>query len=377
MLDDVTARMALCALNAASSTVIAELLTRFEPAEVWATLIESTIENTWSIKARALDIEQLQQASHITGSRFITPSSQEWVPALDDLAGVRVAGAGEAPLGLWLLGPLALPEATQSVALVGSRSATSYGLGVTADLASELALHGCAIISGMAYGVDASAHRGALAVAGQTVAVLACGVDQIYPLSHAKLYHSIVERGVIVAEVPPGFRPQRAGFLARNRLIAALSAGVVVVEAAVRSGAKNTATWASHLRRVLMAIPGPVTSSMSATPHWLIQHGEAQLVSSAEDIKQLLGPLQPELELDLRGPSTPLDRLRPELRAVREAVPAQEPVSAAQICARVGITMPEALAILSELTDSRWLEETSPGLWALPARPDPSPKNES
>src|SRR5262249_45616384 len=160
--------------------------------------------------------------------------------------------------------------------------ATSYGLQLAAELAYGLADSGWTVISGGAYGIDAAAHRGALAAHGRTVVVLACGIDTVYPLGHAGLFERISERGLMLTEWPPGAVAFRTRFLVRNRLIAALSRGTVVVEAAARSGARSTARRARELDRVLMACPGPATSAMSLGCHTEIREHNARLVVNHE-----------------------------------------------------------------------------------------------
>lgn len=360
--------MALAALQPQGSPAITEMLHEYEPSEVWEVLRTMEEETTWSLRARYIDVAQIEEATRACGARFIIPGDEEWAPTLDDLVGIRESGCGEPPLGLWLLGPARLHELSGAVALVGSRAATNYGSAVTSELAAELSAAGRPIISGLAYGIDAAAHRGALAAGGVTVAVLACGIDEIYPMAHSRLHASVASTGLIVTEAPPGARPQKVSFLARNRIIAALSAGVVVVEAAARSGAKNTASWASALNRTLMSVPGPVTSALSATPHWLLQEGRADLVTCAGDVERLLGALQPELELDFRGPATSFDSLRPELRAIRECISSREVVGVGDVAARVGMPVGACLAGLAELTETGWLDEVEPQRWALPQK---------
>jgi DNA processing protein len=158
-------------------------------------------------------------------------------------------------------------------------------------MASGLADRGWAVVSGGAYGIDAGAHRGALAAGGTTVCVLACGVDVAYPRAHAGLIDRIADEGLLVSELPPGAPPTKARFLDRNRLIAALTPGTVLVEAAFRSGALNTASWASRMRRRLLAVPGPVTSPLSGGPHRQIREGAATLVTGAADVVAELGTL--------------------------------------------------------------------------------------
>ena len=221
--------------------------------------------------------------------RFLIPGDDQWPEQLNDLEYLKRGDSGGVPFGLWTWGHVGLRDAVQnSVAIVGSRAATTYGTDVAQELASELA-RDRAVISGGASGIDAAAHRGALVTAGKTVCVLACGADRAYPGAHGHLIDTIVNKGgLVVSEVPPGATPTRTRFLARNRIIAALSAGTVVVEAAVRSGAMNTAGWAQELGRPLMGVPGPVTSATSEGVHQLIRTGAATLVTRAEEVKEVL-----------------------------------------------------------------------------------------
>jgi DNA processing protein len=212
------------------------------------------------------------------GISLICPGDPQWPPQLDDLGVAR-------PYALWARGTGDLTSSCdRSVSIVGSRAATAYGAHVAADLASGLAGHGWTVVSGAAYGIDASAHCGDLAAGGVTVAVLACGVDLPYPAGHRALLGTIAASGLVVSEYPPGCAPTRHRFLARNRIIAALSAGTVVVEAGLRSGALNTARHARELNRPVMAVPGPVTSSQSAGCHQLIRDTGAACVTSVADV---------------------------------------------------------------------------------------------
>ena len=199
------------------------------------------------------DLEQAERLGH----PLRDPLRRRVARQLDDLAGVEpLQDRGGVPLGLWVKGPLRLDELAGSVAVVGSRSATTYGADVAADLAAVVARAGHAVVSGAAFGIDQAAHRGALAAGGRTVAVLACGVDRAYPMAHKRLLDHLGAEGAVVSEVPTGCSPTRLRFLARNRLIAALTRGTVVVEAAVRSGALNTANWAGRLNRTADGRPG-------------------------------------------------------------------------------------------------------------------------
>jgi DNA processing protein len=217
--------------------------------------------------------------------RLICPADPEWPSQLDDLGDSR-------PIALWARGDGELRYCRPlSVSVVGARAATAYGAHVAAELAAELAARDWTVVSGGAYGIDACAHRGALAAEGVTVAVLACGVDRPYPAGNQELLDAVAAQGVLVSEWPPGTAPTRTRFLARNRVIAALSRGTVVVEAAERSGTLNTARHARDLRRTLMAVPGPVTSEFSAGCHKIIREWGAVCVTGSRDVMELLSPI--------------------------------------------------------------------------------------
>lgn len=212
------------------------------------------------------------------GIRLICPGDPDWPLQLDDLGRAR-------PYALWVRGSTSLNAlCSASAAVVGARAATAYGTHIATDLGSALAARGWTIISGAAYGIDAAAHRGALAADGTTIAVMACGPDHAYPHEHRGLLDAIAAHGAVISESPPGRLPARERFLARNRIIAALARGTVVVEASVRSGTMAAARHATGLGRPLMAVPGPVTSATSAGCHELIRAGGAVCVTSAADI---------------------------------------------------------------------------------------------
>lgn len=195
------------------------------------------------------------------------------------------------PPALWVAGVTSLADLhVEGVSIVGSRASTAYGTAVATDLATDLATRGRIVVSGLAFGIDGAAHRGALAAGKPTVAVVAGGIDRPYPMAHTNLYRAILETGAVVSLVPPGAPPTRDRFLARNRVIAALCSDLVVVEAGLRSGSVNTVTHAESLNRTALhpirvhAVPGPVTSAASAGTHDLIRSGRARLVTSAEDV---------------------------------------------------------------------------------------------
>jgi DNA processing protein len=226
---------------------------------------------------------------------------------------------------------------------------TSYGDYVAADLAAGLADRGWSVVSGLAYGIDAVAHRAALAAGGSTVGVIACGIDVVYPRNHASLYERIAAEGLIVSEHPPGAAPQRHRFLVRNRVIAALSLGTVMVEAAARSGARSTLNHARDLLRQTMVVPGPVTSRLSDGCHRALREviGSVVVTRAAEIVEQC-GHLG-ELAEPLSGPVRPRDRLGPMVRRVFDAVPVLKPVPAERIAVTACVAADVVTASLAAL----------------------------
>ena len=239
----------------------------------------------WRTRLPELPAPEDVLAFRESGIRLITPDDAEWPGQLADLG-------EDQPYALWLRGNADLRfNCLRSVAVVGSRAATAYGAYVAAEFSASVAARGLAVVSGGAFGVDAAAHRGALGADGVTIAVLACGVDVPYPAAHAELFDAIAAQGVIVSEWPPGRHVSRLRFLVRNRVIAALASGTVVVEAAARSGALNTARHARDLNRRLMAVPGPITSDLSAGCHQIVREWQGTLVTSAAEVIEYLSPV--------------------------------------------------------------------------------------
>lgn len=304
-------------------------------------------------RLRSTDPERLLSVADRQGIRFVTPTDAEWPTQLDDLAhGQRVQGLGGIPVGLWVRGPMRLTELAESVAIVGSRSATSYGFDVATDVAAAVARAGAPVVSGAAYGIDQAAHRGALAAAGATVAVLACGADRVYPAAHRDLIDHIARHYAVVSEAPLGSAPTKVRFLSRNRLIAALSRGTVLVEAAIRSGALNTAHWADLLSRVLMGVPGPVTSVTSQGVHNQIRAGSASLVTSGPEVLELVGASGEHLMAVPRGPERPHDGFSLREVQVLDAVPVSRGASTESIGSVAGVGVQEADRVLLALTDA-------------------------
>ena len=279
------------------------------------------------------------------GVRVALPGGPNWPTQLDDLA--------VPPLALFERGAHALRwVAVRSIAVVGARAATDYGAAAAADLAGGLTDRGWCVVSGAAYGIDAAAHRGALACGGPTLAVLAGGVTTAYPRAHEALIERIAAEGCVVSELPPGEHPTRSRFLTRNRLIAALTAGTVVVEAALRSGARRTASDAHALQRVVMAVPGPITSPMSAGCHAELRDRGAIVVTTAEEVIASVGPIG-QLEWE-PGPNAgevrPLDGLDPDTARVLDALRTERSRGVSAVAAEALLAPAEVVAHLGLLT---------------------------
>ena len=334
----------------------------YGPRDVTAQLIAD-------VGARLADVDpvrELEQAARL-GIRFVAPGDPEWPSQLDDLGHARPLQERGMPwLGLWVKGPLRLDSLPASVAVIGSRSATSYGAQVASEIAATVSRAGLTVVSGAAFGIDQAAHRGALAAGRATVAVLACSADRVYPEAHRILIEHLADEHAVISEAPPGAAPTRIRFLARNRLIAALTRGTVVVEAAERSGALNTANWAARLSRSVMGVPGPVTSAPSAGVHELIRSGSASLVTSGEDVLELVGDLGEHLPEAPRGPETARDALPARQRQVLDAVPYARGAEADSISRVAGLGLLEVRSALTKL-QSAGLVERSDGGWRLTA----------
>lgn len=304
----------------------------------------------------ARDLETLRRL----GGRVVRPQDDEWPAGLDDLV--------VPPLCLWVVGSRSLqPLRDRSVAVVGARAATTYGEHVARELGYGLAERGFAVVSGLAYGIDAAAHRGALAADGASVAVVAGGVDRAYPRGNESLMRRLSEGGAVVSEVPPGSAPSRSRFLQRNRLIAALATGTVVVEAAWRSGSLSTARAADALGRPVGAVPGPTTSMTSAGCHALVRSGAAVLVTDAADVVDLVGRLGADAVPEHVSPRTDVDDLDPVTLQVLDALPVRSGRPATALSRRAGLDEATVVACLGRLDLLGLAEREGPG-WRLARR---------
>jgi DNA processing protein len=306
-------------------------------------------------RVAALDVDRDLAIGERIGARVVIPGDPEWPASLDDLH--------IPPWCLWVRGARRLDEvATRAVAVVGARFCTAYGEHVAADLGASLASQSWTVVSGAALGIDAAAHRGALAVEGATVAVVACGVDRIYPAGHATLLGRIAEAGCIVSELAPGSAPMKSRFLHRNRIIAALTAGTVVVEAGLRSGSLNTLGHAEDLVRPIAVVPGPVTSASSAGCHEAVRAGRATLVTSAAEVLELIGPIGDGALETPRAPSLPEDRLDAEETRVHESLPHSGGIDLDGLLRATALAPMVVLAALTRLEDGGFAVK-SEGRW--------------
>jgi DNA processing protein len=385
--DQRVARAALTYLAEPGDPALAAVLRYYEPAEVVAGIQAGHLPRTLNdhaqgdgVSRRSLERALARWRSRIAeipdqtrldafgrvGIRLVCPGEPEWPTQLDALGEAR-------PYALWLRGSADLRFCClRSVSVVGARAATAYGSHVCAEMAAELGEHGWAVVSGGAYGIDACAHRGALAVEGVTIAVLACGVDHPYPAGNKDLLDAVAAQGVVVSEWPPGRTPTRLRFLVRNRVIAALTRGTVVVEAAERSGALNTARHARDLYRPLMAVPGPVTSEFSAGCHKIIREWGAVCVTGSRDVMELLSPIG-EIMAPITGESPGAtmrdgtEGLDLDCARVLEALPIRMGAGPAKVAVSAGVDLDTVLRCLGLLAASGFAERTARG-WRLRRR---------
>jgi DNA processing protein len=311
---------------------ITSLLSDSGPATSWSGMAASL--KRWQPRIPDLAPERDLATMARFGGRLIIPSDELWPVQLADL------GIQE-PICLWWRGQeQPLPAADKCIALVGSRDSTSYGASVTGDIAYSLAQQGLTVVSGGAYGIDAHARRAALAGASAampTIAVMAGGVDRFYPSGNEELLRAVCNQGAVIAEVPPGSAPTRYRFLQRNRLIAAMSAVTVVVEARWRSGALNTAHHAETLGRAVGAVPGSVHSANSAGCHRLLRDGGAVCVTDAAEVAELAGPSGAGLPEPRQGGVEVQDGLTLEDLILLDALPLRSTTSVEKLCSVAGL----------------------------------------
>lgn len=418
--DVLIARAYLSRVAEAGSLAVCAFIQRWGPVEgaklIRTADVPDAVHAATQARRLTCDGEADLDAAERNAIRFIVPESSDWPHfAFAPLyraqeqrlaawaAGARAArygGEPTVPFGLWVSGPLSVAElAVRSVAVVGARAATAYGEHCAAEFAYGLARQDVTVVSGGAFGIDAAVHRGALAADGVTVLVSAGGLDRPYPPAHRNLYEQVRKRGLLISESPPGAAPHKHRFLTRNRIIAALSAATVVVEAAPRSGALNTAAHCRLIGRPVMAVPGPITSALSAGCHGLLrmEFEPARLVTSVADVLEIIGRIgeagddgparhngpEPSVEPgdeddDARSSASPVgggapssrrlagspaatyDSLDPASRMVLDGFPARAWVTEDQLSRRSGVPLPAVLGTVPVL-QMLGLIESGPG----------------
>lgn len=327
--------------------VVGELVGRMSREEAVAAVAG---HERWSRRLEWADLPLIARAQKV-GARLVIPGDDEWPASLDSLGDA-------APFALWVRGSGHLRTLwDHAIAIVGARACSAYGENVAGAIAGGVADAGWTVLSGGAYGIDCVAHRAALESEAPTIAVMAGGVDRLYPVGNDAMLRAILDTGCIVSEVPVGFAPHRQRFLFRNRLIAT-AAGTVVIEAAARSGALNTARQAAALLRPVAAVPGPVTSASSAGCHGLIRDGIATLVTTAKEVTELIGPFALEIDAETaadagaqggaHAPRPALEFARPEHRAVYDAT-SSKPRPTDDVARSAGLSLAHTQGALVEL----------------------------
>ena len=290
MASEVAAHLALLALFEGGSEFWSSQFLQFGAEELVARIAAGQYSDykksghKLSTALAAIDLGTLVDQLESVGAFLLTRSDSDWPVRLDDLEAPPFAlicrGAREA-----------LADLQRSVSIVGTRNPTEYGVRVAGDFAAGVVDRGWSVVSGGAFGIDSASHRGAIIAEGKTIAILGCGVNSVFPSGNDRLFHAIMENGLLVSEVLPGVHAIPARFLIRNRLIAAISCATVVVEAAFRSGSLRTARDAATIFRPVFAVPGPINSPTSDGCHRLIGERSAEIVTSVADLMELVGPL--------------------------------------------------------------------------------------
>lgn len=298
----------------------------------------------WRRRIKTVEPARALEAIYKLDGQLVTPEDPRWPIYLDDLG-------DHAPAAIWVIGK---PESMSmnAISVIGARLASEYGLELTRELVRFSVSQGWSIVSGGALGIDAAASSSAIDNSGTTVAVMAGGLDRLYPRENIGLFQKIKESGALISECAPGVSPSRWRFLQRNRLIAALGHATLVVEAGFRSGSINTAFHANDLGRPVGAMPGPVDSVRSAGCHRLIREGRAELIATPAHLSELMGQ---RVDLDDVGPIRDNKQIR-VLDALYGHVLSEEKVAAA-----TGLTLRETTQTLHLLAKANLVSKISLG----------------
>ncbi|NYF97179.1 DNA-processing protein DprA [Janibacter cremeus] len=341
-------------------SALQEHIARLGHVEAWHRLVDDDLPRCGSARARVPDVDvdgELARAVR-SGARVVIPGDADWPGTLDhpDIAPHLLHVRGQGCLG---------DLAERAVAIVGSRASSGYGEAIAREMGAGVARHGWSVVSGAAYGIDAAAHQGALAVDGPAIAVLPCGPDRVYPRGHERLVHAVAETGVVITELATGMTARRHRFLARNRLIAALGSACIVVEAGLRSGSLNTSGWADALHRPIGAVPGPVTQMSSAGCHEWIRRGQATLVTDADEVLALAAPVgqAPAEAVELLGPGRAPDVMTSDQRRVHDRLEVRRGSDVAAIATELVVPVEEVIARLAMMQLEGWAHQGDDGCW--------------
>lgn len=333
--------------------------------EAWHRLVDGDLPLCASARARVGEIDVEGELSRVArvGARVVIPGDADWPEAFDhpDISPHLVHVRGEGCLA---------DLARQAVAVVGSRASSGYGEAIARDLGAGLARRTWTTVSGAAFGIDAAAHLGALAVDGPVVAVLPCGPDRVYPEGNRRLIDAVARAGVVVTELATGVVARRHRFLARNRLIAALGRATVVVEAGLRSGSLNTAGWAEGLHQPVGAVPGPVTQMSSAGCHEWIRLGRAVLVTDADEVLGLATPVgqAPDEVVERLGPARALDVMPSAQRRIHDLLQVGAATDAGSLATELVVPVEEVIGALAMMHLEGWAVPDDDGGWRRSAR---------
>jgi DNA processing protein len=330
-------------------TLLSRLLERFGSPEAVLAASRNELEKVEGVgpalsrnisqARKKIDAKAEMKLAEKLGVKIISAASEDYPKSLRRIF--------DPPLVLYVKGALKEEDAL-AMAIVGSRRASYYGKNQAERLAGSLAKMGFTIVSGMAWGIDSAAHRGALSAGGRTIAVLGSGLSKPYPKGNENLLAEIAKSGAAVSEFPLNFPPRAENFPRRNRLISGLCLGVVVVEAAERSGSLITARWAMEQGREVFAVPGPIDSVTSRGTHRLIKDG-AKLVERVEDVIEELGPLAEVLAPLAEEEKRQTGSLKPEEAKILEALSPSEPKSIEEIIGKTGLSAQAASSVLMVL----------------------------
>lgn len=335
--------------------------------EAWHRLVDGDLPRSATARAHVagVDVEGELDRVEQMGFRCVIPGDADWP---DTLSHPLVS-----PHVLHVRGSASLTDLSRrAVAIVGSRASTGYGEAVAREIGAGAAGRGWTVVSGAAFGIDAAAHQGALAVGGPAIAVLPCGPDRVYPEGNRRLVEAVAESGLVVTELAIGTVGMRHRFLSRNRIIAALSSAVLVVEAGLRSGSLNTAGWAEAMDLPVGAVPGPVTQMSSAGCHEWIQKHRGSLVTDTADLLAIASRVGEAVDqpVEQLGPARALDVLPAGHRRIHDLLSTRRGTGAGALAVELVQPVEEVIAALATMAIEGWVVQDDGGQWRRGAGPE-------